>query len=141
MKIIIFLASLTLSSVCLAQVPIEKGQPAPENGVFLTNNQAAKLIAEKNAVDKICEVNKTYAVEIEKQQCVLDKKTLQNEVDYQKSKYDQIIKIRDENEKDLYRKIGDGGNNLYWFAGGIAAGATTVVVSVATVYLIMNSGK
>lgn len=141
MKIILFLVSLTLSSVCFAQVPIEKGQPAPENGVFLTNNQAAKLIAEKNAADKICEVNKTYAVEIEKQQCILDKKTLQNEVDYQKNKFDQIIKIRDENEKELYRKIGDGGNNLYWFAGGIAAGATTVVVSVATVYMIMNSGK
>lgn len=132
---LIFLTSFSAA----AQVDIAKGEPAPEDGVFLTNLQAAKIIAEKKAADKICEIEKDFAIDTETYQCSLDKELLKNEIKYEKEKYDQIIKIRNKNEEDLYRKIGDGGNNLYWFAGGIAAGATTVVVSVATVYLIMSS--
>lgn len=139
MKNIVLFLFFLFSFDAAAQVDIAKGQPAPADGVFLTNLEAAKIIAEKKAADKICQIEKDFAVDTEVYQCSLDKQLLKNEIKYEKTKYDQIVKIRDKNEEDLYRKIGDGGNNLYWFAGGIAVGATTVVTSIATVYLIMSS--
>lgn len=141
MKTLIFLITLLFSSIVFAQVPLEKGDPAPDDGVFLTNEETAKIIAEKNAAEKLCIIDKDYLVKTEKQQCILDKKLLQNEVEYQKEKYKKIMEIRDDSEKELYRQLGNSGNNMYWFAGGAAAGAVAVVVSVVSVYLIVQSGK
>lgn len=141
MKNLIFITIIMFCARLHAQVPIEKGERSPDDGVFLTNEEAAVMIAEKKAADKLCKIESDFIVETEKQQCVLDKKILQNEIDYQKEKYEKIMKIKNDNEIELYRKISDSGNNIQWFTIGAASGAAAVVVSVLSVYLIIQSGK
>ena len=137
MRTLCLMISFLLSSTSLAQVSLEKGQPAPEAGVFLTKEQAAKVIAEKQAAEQICKINLEAAVEQSKAKCEYEKGLLKNELSYEKKKFTEISKLRDVQDQKLYDRIDDSGDNLYWFIGGIAAGATfTAAASVGIVVLI-----
>lgn len=132
MRILCFLVSLILSSVCFAQTAVEKGQPSPDDGVFLTNEEAAKIIAEMDAAEKRCQIRIDSVVETEKINCELEKQLLKNHLKYQQEKFDKLIDLRDKQEEELIRKIKEENNGLYWFLGGaalgIAAAASTVFV-------------
>ena len=129
-------------STSLAQVSLEKGQPAPEAGIFLTKEQAAKVIAEKQAAEQICKINADSAVEQSKTKCEFDKGLLKNELSYEKSKFTEISKLRDVQDEKLYDRISDSGDNLYWFIGGIAAGAaTTAAISIGVVLLVEQTAQ
>ena len=138
MRTICFLISFLLSSGSLAQVALEKGQPAPETGVFLTKEQAAKVIAEKQTAAEICRINQDAAVSLEKNKCEYEKNLLKNELSYEKSKYDEISKLRDVQEDRLYDTISDSGSNLYWFVGGVVAGAATATAVSISIVLVIN---
>jgi hypothetical protein len=138
MRTICFLISFLLSSGSLAQVALEKGQPAPETGVFLTKEQAAKVIAEKQTAAEICRINQDAAVSLEKNKCEYEKNLLKNELSYEKSKYDEISKLRDVQEDRLYDTISDSGSNLYWFVGGVVAGAATAAAVSISIVLVIN---
>jgi hypothetical protein len=138
MRTICFLISFLLSSGSLAQAALEKGQPAPETGVFLTKEQAAKVIAEKQTAAEICRINQDAAVSLEKNKCEYEKNLLKNELSYEKSKYDEISKLRDVQEDRLYDTISDSGSNLYWFVGGVVAGAATAAAVSISIVLVIN---
>ena len=53
---------MLFTNASFAQVPIEKGQPAPETGVFLTKEQVAKILAEKQAAIEICKINRIVQI-------------------------------------------------------------------------------
>ena len=64
-----FILCLFFSFNASAQVALSKGQPAPEEGIFLTKEQAAKILADKEAAKEICRIDKEAAVAIEKNRC------------------------------------------------------------------------
>jgi hypothetical protein len=137
MKTLLFIATLLLSTSVLAQTAVPKGQPVPEEGIFLTKEQAAKIIAEKQAIEQTCKINQEAALEQSKIKCEYEKGLLKNELDYEKSKYNEINKIRDVQEEKLYDAVSDSSSNIYWFIGGVAVGAvTTAAASVGIVILI-----
>lgn len=138
MKIICFLISLTLSSVCFGQTAVERGQPSPDDGVFLTNEEAAKIIAEKEAAEKRCLLRIESAVGTEKINCELDKSSLKNELEFQKNKFDQIIALRDKQEEELIKKIKEENNGLYWFFGGAAVGIAIAAGTLFVANLVQN---
>lgn len=138
MRILCFIISLLFCSTSLAQVSLEKGQPAPEAGIFLTKEQAAKVIAEKQAAEQICKINQEAAVEQSKAKCEFEKGLLKNELSYEKSKFTEISKLRDVQDEELYQRISDSGDNLYWFAGGIVAGAATAAAVSISIVLVIN---
>lgn len=138
MRIILFLFTLLFADVSLAQVALDKGQPAPESGVFLTKLEAAKILAEKQAAAEICKINEQAAVSVEKNKCEYEKNLLKNELSYEKSKYSEISKLRDVQDQKLYDTISDSGDNLYWFAGGVMAGAATAAVVSISIVLVVN---
>lgn len=138
MRTILFLFVLLFANTSLAQVALEKGQPAPESGVFLTKLEAAKIIADKQAAVEICKVNQDAAVSVEKNKCEYEKNLLKNELSFEKSKYDEISKLRDVQEDRLYETVSDSGSNLYWFAGGVIAGAATAAAVSISVVLVIN---
>lgn len=133
MKTLCLIISLTLSSICFAQTAVEKGQPSPDDGVFLTNEEAAKILAEKEACEKRCQVNIETEVEKQKTNCETEKNLLKNELDFQKNKFDEIIALRDKQEEELIRKIKEQNNGLYWFLGGAAVG---IAVAAGTVLVV-----
>jgi len=138
MKIILFLFTLMFANTALAQVALEKDQPAPESGVFLTKLEAAKVLADKQVAAEICKINQEAAVSLEKNKCEYEKNLLKNELSYEKSKYDEISKLRDVQEDRLYETVSDSGSNLYWFAGGVVAGAATAAAVSISIVLVIN---
>lgn len=138
MKILCFIISLLFCSTSLAQVSLAKGQPAPEEGIFLTKEQAAKVIAEKQAAEQICKINQDAAAAQSKAKCEYEKGLLKNELSYEKTKFTEISKLRDVQDEKLYERISDSGDNLYWFAGGIVAGAATAAAVSISIVLVIN---
>lgn len=138
MRILIFLITLLFAQTSFAQTAIEKGQPAPETGVFLTKEQAAKILADRETAEKICKINQDAAVAVEKNKCEYDKSLLKNELNYEKTKYEQISKLRDVQEERLYDSIADSADNLYWFVGGITIGATAAAATAVGIVIIIN---
>ena len=138
MRILCLMTFFLLSSTSYAQVSLEKGQPAPETGIFLTKEQAAKVIAEKQAAEQICKINQDAAVEQSKAKCEFEKGLLNNELFYEKSKFTEISKLRDVQDEKLYSRISDSGDNLYWFIGGIAAGATVAAAASVGIVVFIN---
>lgn len=142
MKNLLLITCLLFSLKSSAQVALSKGQPAPEDGVFLNKEQAAKVLADKKAAEEICKINQEAAIAVEKNRCEYDKNLLKNELSYEKSKYDEISKLRDVQEGRLYETVSDSGDNLYWLIGGIAAGAaTTAVISISVVLFVNQTGQ
>lgn len=84
MRILCFMTSLLLCSTSLAQVSLAKDQPAPEDGVFLTKEQAAKVIAEKQAADQTCKIQQESSYTQIKIKCEYEKNLLRNELSYEK---------------------------------------------------------
>lgn len=138
MKIILFLLTILFANNSFAQVALEKGQPAPESGVFLTKEQAAKILADKEFAQQVCKINQEAAISTEKNKCYFDKELLKNELSFEKSKYDEISKLRDVQESRLYETVSDSGDNLYWFIGGIAAGATVAAAASVGIVVFIN---
>ena len=138
MRTICLMTFFLFSYTSYAQVALEKGQPCPEDGIFLTKEQAAKVIAEKQAAEQICKINQDSALEQSKAKCEYEKGLLNNELSYEKSKFTEISKLRDVQDKKLYDRITDSGDNLYWFIGGIAAGATVVSAAAVGIVIFIN---
>ena len=117
---------------------LEKGQPAPETGVFLTKEQVAKIIAEKQAAQEICKIEKEAAVSIEKNKCEYEKNLLKNELSYEKTKNEEISRLRDVQEDKLYDAVSDSGDNLYWFVGGLVTGTVITTASAVGIIFVIN---
>lgn len=126
------------SSTSLAQVPVEKDQPVPEAGIFLTKEQAAKVIVEKQAAEQICRINQDAAVEQSKAKCEYELGLLKNELSFEKNKFTEINKLRDVQEAKLYDAVSDSGDGLYWFVGGIVTGATITAVAAVGALIMVN---
>jgi hypothetical protein len=138
MRILLFIITLLFSSTGLAQVSLAKEQPAPEEGIFLTKEQAAKIIAEKQAAEQVCKINQQAAVDLINNKCQFDKDLLKNELSYEKSKFNEINKLRDVQDEKLYDRISDSGDNLYWFVGGVVVGAAASATVAIGIVVFVN---
>jgi len=129
--------SFILSANSLAQTAVVKEQPSPADGIFLTKEEAAKILAEKQAAAEMCKINSEAALEKQKNKCDLDRDLLKNELELEKKKFDEINRLHNEQEKVLLERISDGGDNTYYFFGGLAVGAiVSTAAIVGTIVLI-----
>jgi len=129
--------SFILSANSLAQTAVVKDQPSPADGIFLTKEEAAKILAEKQAAAEMCKINSEAALEKQKNKCDLDRDLLKNELELEKKKFDEINRLHNEQEKVLLERISDGGDNTYYFFGGLAVGAiVSTAAIVGTIVLI-----
>lgn len=121
--------------------PLTKGQPAPFPGVLFSSDAVAKVISDKEALER----SKTLAVqrqidigaaqlkfEIDKitSTCTADKTILQAQLDYQKNQ----VKILN----DQIKKQSSGPGAPVWFAIGTGAG---IVITVLTVFAVSQAQK
>lgn len=138
MRILCIVLSFLLSANSLAQTAVAKGQPSPADGVFLTKEEAAKILADKQAAAEICKINSEAAVEKEKNKCDLDKGLLKNELELEKKKFDEINRLRNEQDKVFLDRIDDGGDNAYYFFGGLAVGAIVSTAAIVGTIVLIN---
>ena len=136
MRVIAILTAMMFAVSVNAQVALKEGDPAPSDGVFLTNQQAAKVLAEKEAQEKICKANTDFEKEKVTSVCKLEKKTLQISLDTQKQKYEEIVALKDAENKRLYEQVEESTADYgaYWFAGGLALGAVIAAGSSIAIF-------
>lgn len=136
MRVVAILTAMMFAVSVNAQVALKAGDPAPVDGVFLTNQEAAKILAEKEAQEKICKANTDLEKEKVTSVCKLEKKTLQISLDTQKQKYEEIVALKDAENKRLYEQVEESTADYgaYWFAGGLALGAVIAAGSSIAIF-------
>jgi len=127
-KNFLFSLSILFSSVSLAQVPLNKGEPAPEDGIFLTNLEAAKILAEREASAELLKI------ELEEQEaelsarCEGEKKLKDLYLSAEKQKNREIIDLKKQQIKNLTTQLEETeGYEAWWLAGGIVVGAASSI--------------
>ena len=118
-----------LSLPVLAQVPLDKGDLAPEDGVFLTNLEAAKIVSEREGFKE------KLKFELEEQEKRLDvicsgqKEVKDIMLDVEKSKNQEILSLKDKQIDNLYKELEkeSGDYSMWWFVGGAVVGSVASI--------------
>ena len=139
MKLITLILTTMLSFSVYAQTPVSPGTIIQEEGIFLTNEEAAKILAEDEYKQKVCKINLDTQVELTETKCKYEKKNIQLSLDLQKEKYDEIVRLKDQESDNLYSEVGSGGNGMYWFAGGLATGVVSITAASITIFLLAQN--
>lgn len=123
---------LLFSSVSLAQVPINKGEPAPEDGVFLSKERAAEIIAEREFFDKKLRLELDFQEKRLKAVCDGEKEIKDIKLSIEKEKNKDIIQIKDKQIKALNEILEKESHDysMWWFAGG----ATVATIASVTIF-------
>jgi len=125
-----FLLSLSIlfSLNSFAQAPINKGEKAPEDGVFLTNLEAAKILAEREAAEELLKIELEEQEAELKTRCEGEKKLKDLYLGAEKEKNAEIGKLKDQQLDNLYKELENAdGNEIWWLAGGIVVGTATSI--------------
>jgi hypothetical protein len=125
----LFTFCLFMSSQALGQTAIDEGQSAPEDGVFYTNAQAAKMIADKKALKE------KHKLELESQKeelvvvCDGEKKIKDLYLDMEKERSKLLSDLKDKQIENLYKQLEQESHDysMLWFAGGATVGAVASV--------------
>jgi hypothetical protein len=112
-----------------AQVALDKGQRAPEDGVFYTNAEAAELIAERKAAKERLQLG----LDLQKKElgiiCEGEKKVKDILLTTQAEKEKILLKLKDDQiqnlEEELKKESVD--YSMWWFAGGATVATVTSV--------------
>jgi hypothetical protein len=124
-----FILFSLFSSVCFAQTPITKGEAAPEDGLFLTKQEAAQMIADREATKE------KHKLELDNQKQQLeakfegDKKILDLKLNIEKEKNSAIIAIKEQQINNLYKELENEWeiSGIWWLGGGIAIGTVSSI--------------
>jgi hypothetical protein len=122
---ILLISMYTFSAA--AQIAIEKDQPAPIDGFLLTKEEITKILSEKEAAEKQCIVNINYEKEKADLVCNLHKTNKDITIAAQEQKYEELIRLKDEEINRLYKELEKGDYAPYWFAAGAAIATITSV--------------
>ena len=128
----------------LAQSPtvtdLEKGQVAPYSGVLFNPEAAAQLLAQQKYADAECELKIDLELDKLGAQMDLINESLKVSLRATESKYDSIIKIKND-EIDRLTDLevnSDADYTHWWTAGGFVVGA---LVSLAIFYAAVETSK
>lgn len=135
----IALAAVFLSFSANAQLAVKEGDEVPKDGVFLTNEEAAKVLAEQEAAEKRCKENTNFLLESQGNKCVLERKIVESELQYEKEKFNKIFELKDQQNKELLKRVDNSDNNIYWFSGGTAIGVVTTLLVTVGVYFLVSA--
>ena len=113
----------------LAQTPLDKGEEAPEDGVFLTKVEAANLIVEREGFKE------KLKFELEEQQkrsdviCNAEKEVKDIKLSIQQEKNKDILSIKDKQIENLYKELEkeSGDYSMWWFIGGATVGSVASI--------------
>jgi hypothetical protein len=127
---LLFIFCLFMSLPVLAQTAIDRGQSVPEDGVFYTNTEAARLIAEKRASKQRHELELKSQKEELLVVCDGEKKVKDLYLDMEKQKSKLLSDLKDKQIENLYKALEKESEDysMWWFAGGATVGTVASVV-------------
>jgi len=135
MRIIAIATMLMLmsSSPSVAQniVAVEKGAPAPFDGVLLDKETAADIIASGELSDERCNIKLEYEVGKATNACNLDKGIAEANLAAEKERAEKILSIKTQEIDRLNKKLEESASPDWgpaWFAGGASIGVVASLV-------------
>jgi hypothetical protein len=129
------MVALLFSLSSVAQTTVAAGDVVQEDGIFLTNTEAAKILAAKEIQQERCLLKKETAIAHEQSRCVLRSGNLEAKLDSVKHEYEVVTKLKDKEIENLYEQVENQGDyDGYFFAGGIALGTIVTAVSLMAVF-------
>lgn len=128
-KNICFMLCFFLPLQVLAQVPIDKGEKAPEDGVFLSKEEAAKLIAEKELFSEKLKLELSEQKEELDIICEGEKKIKDLYLEAEKEKSSLLLDLKQKQIENLYKQLEKESTDysMWWFAAGATVGTVASV--------------
>ena len=120
---------------------IKKGQRAPFSGILLDKRAEATMAAKRESAVKICEMNKDFSIKKITAECNFEKRLITIERDTGKKKFDELMKLKNTEEKRLEEGVKKSQKPDYtklWFVGGFVAG---VGLSIGIFYAAAQASK
>ena len=139
-KNICFMLCFFMPLQALAQVPLNKGEEAPEDGVFLSKEQAAKVIAERGQFSEKLESELKEQKEELKIICEGEKKIKDLNLDAEKEKGSLLLDLKQKQIENLYKQLEKESvdYSMWWFVAGATVGT---VASVAIFFAATQTDK
>lgn len=120
-------------------VSVKKGETVPFNGSLLNSVAIAKILAEKEYLDKKCQLDKEYNLLKQKAgydlnlgKCIVEKSIIDQ-------KYILVNEIKDNENKKLQELLlkseKRSSNYVWWLGGGFLGG---IVLTTSIVYAVMK---
>ena len=131
---------LLLCTPAYAQVVVTAGEPSPISGVVLTAEEVATILAEKKAAQERCKVEIKDAQEREINSCTLEKTILKNQIDFDKKRIQELIKLNDVQTKEITNAASRNGDGLVYFSGGLLVGGVVVIALGAGIAYVYTQG-
>ena len=149
--IAVFVSALMCFSPILAYAndtpmitPLEEGMKAPYSGSLLNNAALAKIKVEKEAAKEKCELENKYLQMRGKVDCDLKVGNAKIELDVNQKKFNTIIKIKNEEIKQLQDLVAESGKkstHKWWLAGGVVVGIVVTVGAFLLATQVQKVGK
>jgi len=128
----------------VASTNVKAGDVVEEDGVLLTVEEAAKIVAEKRVSVERCEERVEHATKVTETTEQLKIKNLETDLKAEKEKSEAIITIKDKEIDRLYKQIEEEGGEYepYILVGGVAVGVmVTAIVSTAIFFAAVQTSK
>lgn len=128
----------------VASTNVKAGDVVQEDGVLLTQEEAAKIVAEKRVSVERCEEKVEHAKKVTLIEEQLKIKNLQTDLRAEKDKSEAIITLKDKEIDRLYKQIEDEGGDYdaYFMMGGMAVGVVlTAAISTAIFFAAVQTAK
>lgn len=118
------------SSSVFAQSVIKKGEVAKQDGVFLTVQEAAQMIADKEMSEKERQLELEFIKKELETKHDGEKRKLNSKLEIMEEKNKMVLELKQRQIDNLYKELEEKSKDysLWWLAGGIAAGATTAIL-------------
>jgi hypothetical protein len=139
-KNICFMLCFFIPLQALAQVPLDEGEKAPEDGVFLSKEEAAKVIAERGQFSEKLESELREQKEELKIICEGEKKIKDLYLDAEKEKGSLLLDLKQKQIENLYKQLEKESTDysMWWFVAGATVGT---VASVAIFFAATQTDK
>lgn len=123
-------------------IGIEKGQPAPFDGVLLDKETAVKMLTSQEFQEKECNSKVEYEVGKATNSCSLEKGILEAKLASEIERNKKISAIKEREIDRLNKEIGKTTGNWgpVWFLAGASIGiATSIVIFFISVQTVNNT--
>jgi len=128
----------SLASFSQEIVPIDKGTPAPFDGVLLDKSAAAQVISSDEVSEEECENKTDYAVSKATNSCVLKKDIAESSLRIERETSKKLVILKNQEIDRLNKKLEEAGTDWtsLWFGAGTVVG---VVMSLTIFYLSVQT--
>lgn len=120
---------MLFSFSALAQVAVKTGDRIPADGVYLTLQEAAELIADKEFRERECKLELDFAKKELETKHSGEVQKLNSKIEIMDEKNKIVLELKQKQIDNLYKELENKKDySLWWASGGVVAGAATAIL-------------